>query len=246
MRFSLVAAFLAGGLCMVGVSALTPALASWDRAKNTADDVIYQGKNHTFYCGCVYTSHGDSDGSGDVDHTACGYAGPSTHSHRANRVEWEHVVPASLMPARQMDCWLLGGRAKCEKEDPRAQAMIFDLHNIAPSVGQVNALRGNDRYADLPENTSDFGSCLIEDNDDAFEPPDCLKGDVARIWLYMALRHGVQIPSAELTMFQDWSDSDPVSPWESEREKRIAKHTFVINPLVHGLPPNQAGACPWE
>ncbi len=71
----------------------------WRRAKNTADDVIYSGKDRTFYCGCVYTSHGDNDGSGAVSHTACGYVPPTTHIARATRVEWEHVVPASLMPA---------------------------------------------------------------------------------------------------------------------------------------------------
>ena len=171
-----------------------PALSDgWKDAKNIADDVIYQGKDRTFYCGCIYASHGDTDGSGDVDHQVCGYQGPDTHSHRADRVEWEHVVPASLMPAKQFDCWVNGSRSKCEDEDPRAQAMFFDLHNLAPSVGQVNALRSNDRYSDLPDDTSDFGACLVEDTINAFEPPDCLKGDVARIWLYMNLRHGVEI-----------------------------------------------------
>lgn len=42
----------------------------WRRAKNAADDIIYAGKDRTIYCGCVYTSDGDSDGSGSVDHQA--------------------------------------------------------------------------------------------------------------------------------------------------------------------------------
>lgn len=220
--------------------------AGWKDAKNVADDVIYQGVTRTFYCGCMFTSHGDADGSGDVDHAACGYVGPNVHAHRAHRVEWEHIVPASLMPARQFDCWVNGNRQTCEREDPRAQAMIFDLHNLAPSIGQVNALRGNDRYRDLPDDTSTFGACPIEDAADAFEPPDCLKGDVARVWFYMGLRHGVEIPDDERAMFQGWSAGDPVSAWEFEREKRIAKYTFVINPFVHGKTPDSAGACPWE
>jgi deoxyribonuclease-1 len=174
----------------------------WRRAKNTADDVIYAGKDRTLYCGCVYTSHGSNDGSGSVNHQACGYQPPPKHANRAGRVEWEHIVPASLVPARHFDCWVLGNREKCEREDPRAQAMIFDLHNLAPSIGQVNALRFNDRYVEnLPDETSDFGNCPIEDKKGAFEPPDCLKGDVARIWLYMSLRHGVVIPPDERDMF---------------------------------------------
>lgn len=222
------------------------AAGGWDNAKNTADDVIYKGKDRTVYCGCKYTSHGDTDGSGDVSHTACGYQGPPTHSSRANRVEWEHVVPASLMPARYLPCWVNGSRRQCEDSDPRAQAMLFDLHNLAPSIGQVNALRSNDRYGDLPDTTSDFGNCPIEDAAGAFEPADCLKGDVARIWLYMELRHGVEISPAEHTMFAAWAAADPVSPWESKREKRIAKYTFVVNPFVHGVAADASGACPWE
>jgi len=50
----------------------------WRRAKNAADDIIYAGKDRTLYCGCVYASDGDSDGSGSVDHQACGYL-----AHRA-------------------------------------------------------------------------------------------------------------------------------------------------------------------
>ena len=45
-----------------------------------------------------------------------------------------------------------------------------------------------DRYADLPDDTSDFGSCSIEGSSGQFEPLDCLKGDVARVWLYMKER----------------------------------------------------------
>ena len=61
--------------------------------------------------------------------------------------------------------------------------MMFDLYNLAPSIGQVNALRLNDRYADLPDDTSDFGNCPIENSSGLFEPPDCLKGGATRVWL---------------------------------------------------------------
>ncbi len=219
----------------------------WRRAKNTADDVIYDGKDRTFYCGCVYTSNETTNGSGTVDHAVCGYEIPDTHSARAGRVEWEHIVPASLMPARQFDCWQLGSRDKCERDDPRAQGMLFDLHNLAPSVGQVNALRSNDRYEDgLPESAAIFGGCEAKDVKGGFEPPDCLKGDVARVWLYMSFRHGVVISEEEREMFEGWSEDDPVSPWESEREALIFDHTFVQNPFVHGVATDPDGMCPWE
>lgn len=246
MRKIILVSLAVAGLLMQGQASDA---SGWERTKNIADDVIFNGRTTTFYCGCEYRSHGDSDGSGDItDTSACGYAGPATHSARASRVEWEHIVPASLMPARQFACWDAenGSRARCEAEDPRAQAMLFDLHNLAPSIGQVNALRLNDRYADLPDDTSDFGACPIEDQGSAFEPPDCLKGDVARIWFYMNDMYGVQIPPAERAMFLLWASADPVSPWESEREKRIAKHSRVNNHYVNDVTPGPAGSCPWE
>ena len=238
-------------IVLAAVLIATPALASsgWNKTKNIADDIIYEGRIATIYCGCQYQSHGDTDGSGDItDTVGCGYVGPSSYASRASRVEWEHIVPASLMPARQLQCWAGpgGSRENCERTDPNAQSMMFDLHNLAPSIGQVNALRRNDRYADLPDDTSDFGSCPIEDSSGQFEPPDCLKGDVARVWLYMQERHGVEIPPTELEMFTEWTAADPVSPWEAKREKRIFSYSRVINPFVHGVGADQAGACGWE
>ena len=152
------------------------------------------------------------------------------------------------MPARKFPCWSGegGSRHKCETKDPNAQEMIFDLHNLAPSIGQVNALRSNDRYADLSDDVSDFGGCPIEDAKGQFEPPNCKKGDVARVWLYMQDRYGLEITAVEQDMFEQWSEADPVSPWESLREKRVAEYTGVHNPFVHGVEPLDSGACSWE
>lgn len=220
----------------------------WSEAKDLADDFVHREPFTTFYCGCPYVSDGDRDGSGKVDLAACGYIGPTTHQARAERVEWEHIVPASLMPARQFECWAGegGSRDNCERNDPRAQAMIFDLHNLVPSIGQVNALRGNDRYRDLPNDTSWFGSCTIEDNREAFDPPDCKKGDVARVWLYMADRYGIELEDGEKEMFEAWALSDPVSPWEFAWHWRAAFVTGVVFPAVVDATPAPSGSCSWE
>jgi deoxyribonuclease I len=222
----------------------------WAGTKNTADDAIYTAEHRsTFYCGCSYTSHEDNDGSGSIDDLdTCGYDGGNNASSRAQRMEWEHIVPASLMPARLWACWAGpdGSRGRCERENPAAQAMIFDLHNLAPSIGQVNQFRSNDRYADLADDTSDFGACLIEDDRGLFEPPPCRRGDVARVWFYMHETHGVRIPDDEWDMFVEWSANDPISPWEAEREERIFAATGNRNPYVHGGGVDGAGSCEWE
>jgi len=107
-------------------------------------------------------------------------------------------------------------------------------------------VRSNDGYTEIPGDPSEFGSCQIQDGRGEFEPPDYLKGDLARVWLYMSLRHGVTIIPDERDRFEQWSADDPVSRWESQREKRIFDYTFIQNPFVHGVTPDSAGACPWE
>ena len=218
----------------------------WRNAKNLADDMVYYDHRHTFYCGCIVTTDSDNDGSGSVSLVECGYKKQKVHSDVAELIQWEHIVPASLMPVRLFDCWRNGDRARCERSDSLAKAMLFDLHNLAPAIGQVNQLRSNDRYADLPKGSSDFGECEVEDVRGSFEPPDCRKGDVARVWFYMAERYGVVIPPEEQLMFEVWSAKDPVSPWEAERERRIADVSGVSNRFVRRVVPEKSGQCSWE
>ena len=219
---------------------------SWSNAKKQAADLVYYDHPRTFYCGCVTESDDNDNGSVTVSHADCGYKVDQRYRKLANTLEWEHIVPAATMPVRLFDCWRNGDREECEKSDPLAQEMLFDLHNLAPAIGQVNRLRLDDRYEDLAKDTSDFGQCEIEDTKWHFEPPDCHKGDAARVWFYMADRYGVVIPPLEQIMFEKWSRLDPVSPWEAERNRRIAENTGVSNQFVNGIEPQQEGSCSWE
>ena len=81
---------------------------------------------------------------------------------------------------------------------------------------------------------------------DFLNHPDCHKGDVARVWFYMAERYGVVISPPEHLMFEKWSKEDPVSPWEAERERRIAEISGMPNRFVKDVAPEESGRCPWE
>ncbi len=133
--------------------------------------------------------------------------------------------------------------------------MIFDLHNLAPSIGQVNAVRSADRYDVIDDSASGlekWPGCdvkhlkAVELVDHRFEPADCTKGDVARVWFYMHDQHGVVIPDEEWNMFVDWSTADPVSAWELERDRRIAAIQGNNNPYVVDRVADAAGACSWD
>ena len=218
---------------------------SWGTAKKWARDTIYADHNTTFYCGCSYTPKSRS--GGEVSHTACHYDDGDSevkNKTRAVVMEWEHVVPASLMPARGFACWngdglpacSKGSRACCEKNDLNARVMIFDLHNMVPSVGQVNALRSNKRYGLVTGEERKLGACDFEWTTEIAEPPQVKQGEVARIWLYMAAQHGLELESGELARYIQWSNDDPPEEWEFTRNDRIKAKQGNGNPFVEMFP----------
>ncbi len=201
---------------------------SWADAKNTAQDEVYKDtKTTTFYCGCPYTSDNDNDGSGVVDLSDCDMEALTLNLPSAEVIQWEHIVPASHMPARLHPCCdesedfpecvsasgnVTDKRDCCVRVSDEFRAMIFDLHNLAPAIGQVNQYRSNGRYGVVTSGAEQWPGCDAKDLGgvsagaaNLFEPPDCMKGNVARVWLYMADVHGVVITHLERTMFEQWA-----------------------------------------
>lgn len=218
---------------------------SWGTTKQAARDQIYFDDQLTLYCGCEYSARNNQSG-GDVDLTTCSYD-PSemVYQSRAAVLEWEHVVPASLMPARQFACWNDAnyaaanqcsepGRSCCERSDSEAKKMIFDLHNLAPSVGQVNALRSNDRYGLIAGENRPL-ICDIEFAPEVTEPAQNIRGEIARVWLYMYSQHGLELLDDELAMFLRWSQLDPPEQDEFDRNERIRRLQGIGNPYVEAF-----------
>lgn len=219
-------------------AAATTIAGSWGQAKRWARDTVYAGNNITFYCGCQYTPN--SSTGGEINLLSCNYEGSAVpHSNRANRLEWEHVVPASLMPAKQFACWNQGlpscekpGRHCCEKYDLNAKVQLFDLHNLVPSVGQTNALRSNKRYGLIEGEDLKLGSCDFEWSSDLAEPPLGRRGEVARVWLYFMSQYGLKLDESELEMYLRWSLEDRPDAWEIERNARVKEKQGNGNPYV--------------
>ena len=69
---------------------------------------------------------------------------------------------------------------------------------------------------------------------------------MVRVWFYMHDEHDVVVPDSEWNMFVAWANADPVSPWEVERDNRIAGVQGSHNDYVHGWPGDEDGACEWE
>ncbi|HEV6952465.1 MAG TPA: endonuclease, partial [Promicromonospora sp.] len=111
-----------------------------------------------------------------------------------------------------------------------------DLHHLRPTDVQVNSVRGNKDFDNGGSEVSDAPGNFTDD--DSFEPRDEVKGDVARMILYMAVRYegedgfadlepndqvdnGSAPNMGKLSVLLEWNAADPVSDFEANRNDVI-------------------------
>ena len=210
---------------------------TFDQAKRELRQFVYFDQNQggelgTLYCGCDWRWVGASGGRVDFD--SCGYQ-IRAQRHRAIRTEWEHIVPASWF-GRQRQCWQDGGRRNCVSTDPVFRAMEADMHNLSPSVGEINADRSNHRFGPLPAAAPQHGACdfRVDFRERVAEPRDLVKGLVARVMFYMHDRYDLSMSRQQQQVLIAWDRQFPVSLWELERDRRIAERMGHSNPFVTG------------
>ena len=139
-----------------------------------------------------------------------------------------------------------------------ASPMKSDIVHVIPTDGYVNNRRGSYPFGEVGLVTyqsnngySKLGSCKTSGySGKVFEPNDEVKGDIARIYFYMATCYESRItgwtkgtsniqndkykpfPDWQMTMFMRWSADDPVDAVEKARNDSV----FVVqgnrNPFV--------------
>jgi len=181
----------------------------------------------TIYCGC------DFDGK-VPDLKSCNVT-PRTDAKRMNRIEWEHVLPASTMFGH-FACWKTGGRKACEK-DKVAKLGMADLHNLFPALGEINGNRSNYPFVEnIAGEVRKYGDCDIEVQDKTVEPPDSAKGRIARAYLYMSFVYDVPLDKETIEMMKRWNAEYPVSDWEKKRNEIISNIQGNENPWITFYP----------
>ncbi|HSO35855.1 MAG TPA: endonuclease, partial [Labilithrix sp.] len=224
----------------------------FDEAKKELGRIYAAANQHTdLYCGCTFLlqpGHGMR-----VDLAACGYVAARDHA-RAERIEWEHAVPASAFGHtfaewRDGDPKCVDGHGKrykgrkCARVASAEFARIeADLHNLFPVVGEVNGLR-----SDLPMGILDgrsahgapvgpfhFGACQSAIEGGVFQPRREVRGDLARAYKYMDRSYPERhlVDDAHRALFDTWDREDPPDAWERERNKRIAARQGNANDLI--------------
>ena len=119
-----------------------------------------------------------------------------------------------------------------------------DMHHIRPSDAVVNSTRGNKKYGYANGGKAVYGSnpasgVLGGYYGTYFEPLDNVKGDVARICLYVWIRWGSEWNATNVTkVFQsvdvllEWCELDPVDTWELGRNEVVQAYQGNRNVFI--------------
>ncbi|NYZ69247.1 endonuclease [Endozoicomonas sp. SM1973] len=189
---------------------------------------IYKNKTTTFYCGCKFYYQ---DNKLVLNHHSCGYQ-TRQNQERANRIEWEHIMPASYF-GRKLDCWKQGGRKYCQKHSKAFRQMEADLHNLEPAIGEINGDRSNFAFAMVRGEYRHYGQCDIEIDfkHDRVEPKPSIRGNIARVYLYMAKKYSLTLSKQEHETFTKWAKRDPITRWERKKAALISNYQSGLTPV---------------
>ena len=121
-----------------------------------------------------------------------------------------------------------------------------DIHHLRPTDVQANSSRGN---LDFDNGDSPVAGCngCFKDSD-SFKPPNRVKGDVARILLYMATRYeagdkvdfelndkvnnGTAPYHGKLPVLLQRHKQDPVDEYEKRRNEKLYEIQGNRNPFI--------------
>ncbi|WNO62832.1 endonuclease [Streptomyces sp. AM2-3-1] len=123
-----------------------------------------------------------------------------------------------------------------------------DIHHLRPEDVTVNSIRGNKDFDN--GGTAVSGAAGNYTDSDSFEPRDAVKGDVARMILYMAVRYegddafadlepndrvdnGSAPNIGRLSVLKQWSQEDPPDSFEERRNDVIFdRYQHNRNPFI--------------
>jgi endonuclease I len=123
-----------------------------------------------------------------------------------------------------------------------------DLHHLRPEDVAVNGIRNNLDFDNGGSAVKNGGGSLYDSN--SFEPRDAVKGDVARMILYMAVRYdggdgfanlepddvvnnGSKPAIGRLSVLKQWNEEDPPDAFEQNRNQVIyATYQHNRNPFI--------------
>jgi endonuclease I len=121
-----------------------------------------------------------------------------------------------------------------------------DLHHVRMLDNRLNGLRGSLKFGNVSDGTAATGGSLIGSsfvggymNSSYFEPLDNVKGDIARICLYMYVRWNDGLRYADIgevfesvDVLLEWCKNDPVDTWEMGRNEVVSEYQGNRNVFI--------------
>ena len=188
---------------------------------------------------------------------------PISNAHNAQVWNREHVWSKSLS----------GNLYKTTEDKDRGAGA--DIHHIRPSIDNINSSRGNRRYGNTDESNPKYYSFANDKistsssdtlwgytSSEAFEPLNRVKGDIARIIMYMYMHYSTEVGAnashsyagnlvitniiytssdtadqetreqAAWDLLIEWNELDGVDEFEMSRNNYCASITGLRNPFV--------------
>jgi len=214
-------------VCVI-VGAQNTSLTSFSSAKKKLEQHVYLSAQEriTLYCEAAFDENKRIT-------LPVGFI-TTKHKKRANKVEWEHVVPAENF-GRHFSEWREGhaqcvtskgkaykGRRCANKMNTDYKLMQADMYNLYPAIGAVNARRSNYNFTMLGKVENSFGRCAMKVSGTKVEPPAGSRGTIARAYLYMDSAYSRYAMSRQQKQLMNaWHQTYPVEQWECQRAKRI-------------------------
>jgi len=140
-----------------------------------------------------------------------------------------HIYPSNWISEH------LGCRSErtCLRTNPEYETIISDMHNMVPIEAYHYFKIKGSVFGSL-DTTLEANECGVRKRLHLINPPDAIKGDVARIHFYM--HHKYQLPlNSNYAFMKEWHKSDPPSADEITKNERIKKaqgneNIFITQP----------------
>lgn len=112
-----------------------------------------------------------------------------------------------------------------------------DLHHLIVMDSELNSRRGNLPYGNVVPGTEKWegSGCKVgldADGREVFEPPQALRGRLARALLWAALRHGAELTPLDRNTYLQWHTSTPPTDAERAYTARVSVYQGNRNPFI--------------
>ena len=196
---------------------------------------VNANKGKTFFYDCRF------DSKGEIYENSCESVLKKDRLKNRTLV-WLYGMPPFAF-GKTLACWSRSicvrpngrpfrGPSCCKEKSNRYHEMESDMHNLFPTFWKLNRARVNQEFGDIRGEKRKFGNCDIEVNRKFIEPRSKLKGDVARVYLYMSNQYEIPLRKHFEESLRMWHLMDPPDIWEIERNNFIEAKQGNRNPFI--------------